>query len=232
MLIPRPAAERGETRTSWLESKHTFSFNRYYDPNFMGFRSLRVINDDRVAPGGKFGTHPHDNMEIITYVLDGSVVHEDSTGAKGQIRPGDAQRMSAGTGIWHSEANGSATEPVHFLQIWIEPSEAGLKPGYEQKSFPEEERRNRFRLIAASNGRDGAVTIHQDADLYTALLEEGMEVKQSLAAGRSGWLQVAKGEVTVNGVTLSAGDGAAIREEGPLTVQARKASEVLLFDLG
>lgn len=231
MIIPRPAAERGETRTSWLNSQHTFSFNRYYDPNFMGFRSLRVINDDRVAPGGKFGTHPHSNMEIITYVLDGSVVHEDSTGAKGEIRPGDAQRMSAGTGIWHSEANGSSTRPVHFLQIWIEPSEPGLDPGYEQRNFPEAERRNRFRLIASSDGREGGVTIHQDASLYSALLDQGVTVEQGLEDGRSGWLHVAKGEVSVNGVTLSEGDGAAIRNEWSLNVRAQQPSEVLLFDL-
>ena len=231
MILTRPASERGETRTPWLESKHTFSFNRYYDPNFMGFRSLRVINDDVVAPGGKFGTHPHDNMEIITYVLDGSVIHQDSTGAKGEIRPGDAQRMSAGTGIWHSEANGSSKDPVHFLQIWIEPAEYGIDPGYEQKSFPDTDRRNQFRLIAASDGREGAVTIHQDADLYVGLLDAGAAVEQKLEAGRSAWIHVAKGEVTVNGVKLAAGDGAAIRSEAELQVVAGPQSEVLLFDL-
>ena len=231
MIVTRPAAERGQSRTSWLDSKHTFSFNRYYDPSFMGFRSLRVINDDVVAPGGKFGTHPHENMEIITYVLDGSVVHQDSTGANGEIRPGDAQRMSAGTGIWHSEANGSAKEPVHFLQIWIEPAEGGLEPGYEQKTFPENERRNQLRLIAASDGRSGAVTIHQDADLYTSLLEPNASVSHDLEAGRSAWLHVAKGEVTLNGVKLAAGDGAAIRDERNSSVTAQAASEILLFDL-
>lgn len=231
MIVTRPASERGQTRTSWLDSKHTFSFNRYHDPSFMGFRSLRVINDDEVAPGGRFGKHPHDNMEIITYVLDGSVSHEDSTGAKGVIRPGDAQRMSAGTGIWHSEANGSLQDPVHFLQIWIEPGEAGLEPGYEQKTFPESERRNRLRLIAAPDGRLGAVTIHQDADLYASLLDPQATVSHDLEAGRSAWLQVAKGEVTLNGVALGAGDGAAIRDETRLDITADAPSEVLLFDL-
>lgn len=231
MIIVRPANERGSTRTPWLDSKHTFSFNRYHDPNFMGFRSLRVINDDIVAPGGQFGKHPHDNMEIITYVLDGSVVHRDSTGAQGEIRPGDAQRMSAGSGIWHSEANGSTTEPTHFLQIWIEPAEANIAPGYEQKSFAEAERKNQLRLIAAEDGRGGAVTIHQDADLYVGVLDPNVEVSHDLASGRSAWLHVAKGDVTLNNEKLTAGDGAAIRDEDAIRIRAESPAEVLLFDL-
>jgi quercetin 2,3-dioxygenase len=231
MIRVRPAAERGASRISWLDSRHTFSFNRYYDPNYMGFRNLRVINDDTVAPGGKFGKHPHDNMEIITYVLDGAVEHEDSTGARGLIRPGDAQRMSAGTGIFHSEANASAEQPTHFYQIWIEPSDRNIPPGYDQKTFPPEERLNRLRLIAASDGRDGAITIHADADVYTGILDNGVEVQQPIGRGRAAWVQVAKGAVEVNGALLTAGDGASVEAEDSLSIKAEEHSEVIVFDL-
>jgi quercetin 2,3-dioxygenase len=231
MISVRSAEERGATRLPWLDSKHTFSFNRYYDPKHMGFGPLRVINDDIIAPKGKFGMHPHEDMEIITYVVRGSIVHQDSTGGAGIIRPGDAQRMSAGTGILHSEANGSDSEAVHMYQIWIEPKEMGLKPGYEQKTFPSEERTNRLRLIAASDGREGAVTIHQDADLYAGILGQGTNVTHPLAQGRSAWVQVARGQVTVNGNRLEGGDGAAVRGEQVLEISASEHAEILLFDL-
>ena len=231
MIQIRPAAERGESRISWLDSKHTFSFNQYYDPKHMGFRSLRVINDDRVAPGGKFGRHPHDNMEILTWVLSGSVVHEDSTGARGEIRPGDAQKMSAGTGIYHSEANGSATEPVHFLQIWIQPASQGLPPEYQQTHFPAPERTDRLRLIAGRDGREGAIVIHQDASIYDALLTPGARVEQVLDPTRYAWVHVAKGAVTLNGMALHQGDAAALSGESRVQLEAAESSEVLLFDL-
>jgi redox-sensitive bicupin YhaK (pirin superfamily) len=231
MVRVRPAADRGATRTSWLDSRHTFSFNRYYDPNHMGFRNLRVINDDTVAPGGKFGRHPHDNMEIITYVLDGAVEHEDSTGARGLIRPGDAQRMSAGTGIYHSEANASREAPTHFYQIWIEPNRHNIRPGYDQKAFPAGDRHNRLRLIAAPDGRDGAITIHADADVYTGVLDTGVTASQPLVRGRAAWVQVAKGVVDVNGALLTAGDGAAVEADDSLRLTAEEPSELIVFDL-
>jgi len=232
MIQLRPAAERGTTNIGWLDSKHTFSFNHYYDPKHMGFRSLRVINDDLVAPGGKFGRHPHANMEILTWVLSGSVVHEDSTGSRGTIRPGDAQKMSAGTGIYHSEANGSTTEPLHLLQIWIQPERDGLEPEYGQTHFPAEERTNRLRLIASPDGRDGSIVIHQDASIYNSLLTPGTRVEQPLDPGRHAWVQVATGAVTLNGKALRKGDGAAISGEPQLQLEASETSEVLVFDLG
>ena len=232
MIRIRPAAERGSTRINWLDSRHSFSFNRYYDPAHMGFRSLRVINDDFIAPGGRFGTHPHENMEILTWVLHGSVVHQDSTGARGEIRPGDAQKMSAGTGIFHSEANGSNTEELRLLQIWILPEREGLQPGYQQTHFPPEERTNRLRLIASRDGRYGSVVICQDAAVYNALLEPGAAVEHPLASGRHAWLQVARGSVTLSGFQLGEGDGAAISEEADLAIAAHQPAEVLLFDLG
>ena len=232
MMQIRPAAERGVTRISWLDSKHSFSFGHYYDPKNMGFRSLRVINDDYIAPGGKFGRHPHDNMEILTWVLKGSVVHEDSTGSRGEIRPGDAQKMSAGTGIYHSEANGSATEQLHMLQIWIEPEEQGLKPEYQQIHFPEPERTDRLRLIADREGRDGSIVIHQDVSIYDTLLTPGARVEQTLDPARYAWVQVAKGAVTVNGKSLQQGDAAALSGESSLQLEASESSEVLVFDLG
>ena len=231
MIVHRKAAECGNTRSGWLDGRHSFSFNRYYDPDWMGFRTLRVINDDIVQPSGGFGTHPHQDMEIVTWVLDGVVKHRDSTGSEGEIRPGEAQRMSAGTGIYHSEFNGSATDRVRLLQIWIEPAEAGMAPSYEQKEFPEQERRNRLRVIASQDGREDSVTIGQDAALYDGVLEAGVTVEHPIAAGRSAWVQVAKGKVAVNGLALEEGDGAALSGESSVRILAGEQSEVLVFDL-
>jgi redox-sensitive bicupin YhaK (pirin superfamily) len=231
MITVRPAAERGRTLWDWLDSRHTFSFGDYHDPRHMGFRALRVVNDDRVAPGGGFGTHAHRDMEIVTYVLDGALEHRDSLGTGSVIRPGDGQRMSAGTGIRHSEFNHSKTEPVRFLQIWILPERQGLAPGYEQRSFPVAEKRGRWRLIAARDGRQGAVTVHQDVDLYATRLEPGERVAHRLAPGRHAWLQVATGAVALGGRRLAEGDGAAASEEPALEVVAHEPAELLLFDL-
>ena len=231
MITHRPAAERGQTRLRWLDGRHTFSFNRYYDPAWMGFRTLRVINDDRVAPAGGFGTHSHRDMEIVTWVLSGALRHQDSTGGQGLIRPGEAQRMSAGTGVAHSEFNASDAEPVHLLQIWIEPARLGVAPGYEQKAFPDDERRNRLRVIASPDGRSGSVTIGQDAVIYDALLDPAAEVELSLAPGRHAWVQVATGPVALNGLSLAEGDGAALSGESVLRVRAHEPAEVLFFDL-
>lgn len=231
MIRLRPSAERGATQTGWLDSRHTFSFNRYIDPAWTSFQSLRVINEDRVAPGGKFEWHPHRDMEILTWILSGALEHEDSTGARGVLRPGDLQKMSAGTGIFHSEANASKTEPLHLLQIWIYPSQRSLAPNYVEKHFPLEDRRNRLRLLASPGGRDGSLPIHQAAELWTAVLDEGSTVEHRLADGRHAWLQLASGEVDLNGVTLRAGDGAAVSGETALEITARQASELLLFDL-
>jgi len=232
MITVRPAAERGHFDHSWLDTYHTFSFASYHDPKHMGFRSLRVINDDRVKPAEGFGTHAHRDMEILTWVLEGALQHKDSMGNGSIIRPGDIQRMSAGTGVTHSEFNPSRDEPVHLLQIWLLPRQRGLTPGYEEKQFPEATRRGRLRLIAAGDGRDGAVTIHQDADLWTALLEPGESVRHALRPGRHAWLHVARGTVVANGVRLAEGDGAAISDEPAVDVKANDRSEILLFDLG
>ena len=231
MITVRPAAERGHFDHGWLDTYHTFSFASYHDPQHMGFRSLRVINDDRVKPAEGFGTHAHRDMEILTWVLEGALEHKDSMGNGSVIRPGDIQRMTAGTGVTHSEFNPSRAEPVHLLQIWLLPRQRGLAPGYEEKRFPEETRRGRLRLIAARDGRDGAVTIHQDADLWTALLEAGESVRHALAPGRHAWLHVARGRITANGITLAAGDGAAISDVPAVEVKSADRSEVLLFDL-
>jgi quercetin 2,3-dioxygenase len=231
MITVRPAFERGSTQLKWLQSAHSFSFNNYLDPRHMGFRQLRVINDDWIKPGAGFGTHSHRDMEIITYVLEGALEHRDSTGNGSVIRPGDVQRMSAGTGISHSEYNHSHVDPVHLLQIWIMPDRQGLKPGYEQRSFAPEELRGRWRLIAAKNGRDGAVTVHQDVAVLVARLEPGERVSYRLQAGRHAWVQMAAGEVTLNDVALNAGDGAALSEVTTLDCIAGDRSEVLLFDL-
>ncbi len=231
MITRRAAHERGHTVWDWLDGYHTFSFGDYYDPKHMGFRALRVINEDRVKPGAGFGTHAHRDMEIITYVLEGAIEHEDSLGNGSVIRPGDGQRMSAGTGIRHSEFNDSQTEPVHFLQIWILPEREGLPPSYEQKAFPVEEKRGRLRLIAAPGGREGAVTVHQDVNLYVTVLEPGESVNYRLAPGRQAWVQVARGAVTLNGVALGQGDGAAVGQEESLQIQAAEPAEALLFDL-
>lgn len=231
MIVHRKASERGNTRFGWLDGHHSFSFNRYHDPKWMGFRTLRVINDDVVAPSGGFGTHPHQDMEIVTWVLDGVLKHRDSTGSEGEIRPGEAQRLSAGTGIYHSEFNASTSEPVRLLQIWIEPAEQGTTPVYEQKEFPEADRRNRLVVIASEDGREGSVTIGQDAMIYNGVLDSAASVEHPLAAGRSAWVQVAKGAVSVNGLALEEGDGAALSHESAVRILAEKPSEVLLFDL-
>jgi redox-sensitive bicupin YhaK (pirin superfamily) len=231
MMTLRPAAERGRTSIDWLESWHSFSFGDYHDPRWRGFRSLRVINDDRVAPGGGFDTHPHRDMEIITWVLSGALEHRDSLGNGSVIRPGDMQRMTAGTGILHSEFNPSAFEGVHLLQIWLFPERKGLTPGYEQRAFPRHDLKNALRLVASRDGRNESVTIHQDADVYAATLEAGGALAHQLAPGRYAWLQVATGSVALNGKELQAGDGAAISDERALAVVGRADSEVILFDL-
>jgi redox-sensitive bicupin YhaK (pirin superfamily) len=230
MITIRRSNERGGGDYGWLNTHHTFSFGQFHDPHFMGFRSLRVINEDRVQAGHGFPIHPHRDMEIITYLLDGSLEHKDSMGNGSVIRPGDGQRMSAGTGVRHSEANPSKTEAAHLLQIWILPDRSGHKPGYEQKSFPESEKRGKFRQIAGPDGKDGSVTIHQDAKLYVTQLA-GQEVKHKLEAGRYAWVQVAKGAIELNGKSLGQGDGAAVSEEQQLVVKGTSDAEVLLFDL-
>jgi redox-sensitive bicupin YhaK (pirin superfamily) len=231
MIIARPAAERGHADHGWLDTRHTFSFADYHDPRWMGFRVLRVINEDRVQPGAGFPTHGHRDMEILSYVLSGALAHEDSTGGGGVIRPGDVQRMTAGTGVRHSEFNASKTEPVHFLQVWIEPARRSLPPGYEQRAYPLAERRGRLRLVAAPDGADGACTIHQDARVYATVLEPGEVVTHALAPGRHAWVHVARGAVTLDGAAMTHGDGAGVRDEPTLTLAARQPSEVLLFDL-
>ena len=236
MITIRPAAERGHARFGWLDSRHSFSFGEYYDPAHMGFGALRVINDDRVAPGAGFPTHGHRDMEIVSYVLDGALEHRDSLGTGAVIRPGEVQRMTAGTGIRHSEYNHSRSAPVHFLQIWIMPERDGLTPGYEQKAFADAERRNALRLVAARDGRDGAITIHQDVDLYAGLLDPQQSTAFTLRKGRRAWLQLARGSVTLGGtnlanVTLAEGDGAAITDVETITITGATPAEVLLFDL-
>jgi quercetin 2,3-dioxygenase len=230
MIHVRKADERGHFDHGWLDTYHTFSFADYYDPDFTGFRALRVINEDRVAPGRGFGTHSHRDMEIVTYVLEGELEHRDSMGTGSIIRPGEVQRMSAGTGVMHSETNPSRSAPVHLLQIWILPDKRSLKPEYEQKTFPAEERKDKLRLVASHEGKDGSLTIHQDAKLFAATLTDGKTISYDLPAGRYAWLQVARGTVEVNGQTLHAGDGAAIEDERTLSMRGRDA-EVLLFDL-
>src|SRR5262245_31246585 len=230
MLTVRKAEDRGRANFGWLDSRHSFSFGHYYDREHMGFGPLRVINDDRVAPGGGFPTHPHSDMEIISYVLEGGLAHRDSLGTGSVIRPGDVQRMSAGTGIQHSEFNSSKSEPVHFLQIWLLPERQGIAPGYEQKAFALG-RENGLVLVASRDGRNGALTVHQDTDLYAGRLAAGATVAHRFGAGRVGWVQVASGEVTVNGAKLAAGDGAAIADENEIVVVPAALSEILLFDM-
>ena len=235
MITVRAASERGHTRTDWLDSRHTFSFADYYDPNQMGFGALRVINEDRVDPGSGFGMHAHRDMEIISYVLEGALEHKDSLGTGSVIRPGDVQRMSAGTGVRHSEWNHSKTEGVHLLQIWILPEAQGITPSYEQKTFSADDKQNKLRLVAApaaDTNKDGAVEIHQDARIYASLLAKDAQVEHALAPGRHAWLQVARGAVTLNGQALGEGDGAAVSDEQKLAIKgAADDSEVLLFDL-
>jgi redox-sensitive bicupin YhaK (pirin superfamily) len=228
MIEIRPSEERGHNKISWLESHFTFSFDQYYDPDHTQFRSLRVMNEDVVAPGGGFPTHPHRDMEILTWILEGALEHRDNTGGSGVIRPGELQHMSAGRGVMHSEFNPSQKESVHLLQIWLLPERKGLDPSYEQLAFPDAELRGKFHLVA---GPEAPVTIRQDANLYIARLDKGADAKHSVASGRHAWLQVARGAVTLNGTALKAGDGAAISDESEIRVEAREPSEVLLFDL-
>ena len=228
MIEIRPSEERGHNKLSWLDSRFTFSFDQYYDPEHTQFRSLRVINEDVVAPGGGFPTHPHRDMEILTWILEGAIEHRDNTGGRGVIRPGELQHMTAGRGVLHSEFNPSPKDPAHLLQIWILPERRGLDPGYEQLSFSDAELRGKFNLVA---GPEAPITIRQDANLYIARLDKGVEAKQALAPGRGAWVQVARGSVKLNGAELKAGDGAAISDETEIRVESREPSEVLLFDL-
>lgn len=229
MMRIRKAEDRGHFDHGWLDTYHTFSFADYYDPQFMGFRALRVINEDKVEPGRGFGTHSHRDMEIVTYVLEGALAHRDSMGTGSVIKPGEVQRMSAGTGVLHSETNPSKEEKVHLLQIWILPERRGLRPEYEQKSFPQQERDGRLRVVASPDGRDGSLTIHQDVNLYAATLNNGKPITHELQPERFAWVQVARGEVDVNGNKLRAGDGASIEDERSLTFSG--SGEILLFDL-
>lgn len=231
MIRIRPSHARGHFDFGWLDTRHSFSFGEYFDPEHHQFRSLRVINEDWIQPGQGFGTHPHRDMEILTWVLEGGVEHKDSLGSGDVIRPGDLQRMSAGTGILHSEFNASQTEPVHLLQIWLLPEAKGLAPRYSQTHFPLADRLNRLRLIASRDGREGSLDIHQDAEIWVVNLEAGQETTHPLAVGRHAWVQVAKGVVTVNGHSLSQGDGAAISDELGVSLKAVEGAEVLLFDL-
>lgn len=232
MINVRHAAERGTANFGWLDSRHTFSFGDYYDPSRLGFGPLRVINEDRVSPGQGFGTHGHRDMEIISYVLAGALEHKDSIGTGSVIRPGDVQIMSAGTGIRHSEFNHSKTEPVHFLQIWVIPGREGIAPRYEQKTFADTEKRGRLRLVGSPDGRDGSVVIHQNLELFAALLTGGEKVTHALSPGRRGWVQIVRGAVAMNGIDLATGDGASIENEPGLSLTAAvDGTEVLVFDL-
>ena len=233
MLTKRLANERGHFDHGWLNTFHTFSFADYHDPAHVHFRTLRVINEDQVAPGRGFGTHPHRDMEIITYILSGELEHKDSMGNGGIIRPGDVQRMSAGTGVFHSEYNPSPTKPVHLLQIWILPERHGIAPSYEQKSFSELERTNVLRLVASQDGKNGSVTINQDANVYTSILTNGNSLTNTFDNGRGGYLQVALGSLTINGIKLEAGDSLAIEGEPKIAIanNLEKQAEFLLFDL-
>ncbi len=231
MITIRKSEERGHFDHGWLQTWHTFSFGDYRDPAFMGFSALRVINQDIVQPGKGFGTHGHRDMEIITWVLDGVLEHQDSMGNGSRIRPGEAQYMSAGTGVTHSEFNGSDREIVHLLQMWILPERRGTVPTYDQRTFPPSDRRDRFRLLASPDGEDGSIIIGQDARLYAASLAPGREIEKELDAARSGWLHVAKGRIDLNGHALGAGDGAAIRSESRLTLKGEAHAELVLFDL-
>lgn len=231
MIQIRKSTDRGHANHGWLDTYHTFSFSSYRDPKHMGFRSLRVMNEDWVAPGQGFGSHPHQDMEIVTYVLEGALEHKDSMGNGEVLRPGEFQRMTAGTGITHSEFNPSATEPVHLYQIWLYPSQKGLEPSYEQKRFPEAERKNRLRLVASREADQGSLLIHQDARIFLARLERGRDVVHELILGRHAWLQVMRGSVTLNGHELQTSDGASVSEENSLLIQSTDDAEFMLFDL-
>ena len=231
MITIRPRESRGKTELGWLDSRHSFSFGDYADPERMGFRALRVINEDRVIPGAGFPPHAHRDMEIVTYVLEGALAHKDTLGNSSVIKPGEVQRMSAGTGIRHSEYNGAPDERVHFLQIWILPERQGIAPGYEQRDFPADEKRGRWRLVASHDGREGSVTIHQDTDLYASLLREGETLSFALRPGRYAWLQVARGQAKLADAVMKEGDGAAISNETQIALAAAADAELLLFDL-
>ena len=231
MINVRRSNERGHFDHGWLNTYHTFSFDQYYDPRYMGFRTLRVINEDFVAPGRGFPKHGHRDMEIITYILEGALKHEDSMGNGSVIRPGDVQRMSAGTGVRHSEQNASDSHRVHLLQIWILPHTIELEPSYEQKAFSEDERRGQLRLIASENGRDGSVKVHQDVSLFASILDAEQQVERSMDQQRHAWIQVARGTITVNGEKADQGDGVIVTGESSLTIGAQEPAEILLFDL-
>jgi redox-sensitive bicupin YhaK (pirin superfamily) len=231
MITIRKAQERGRTALDWLDSWHSFSFGDYHDPKQMGFRTLRVLNDDWVGPGGGFGMHPHRDMEIVTYVLEGSLQHHDSLGNGSLIRPGEVQRMTAGTGIMHSEFNASETAPVHLLQVWLLPNRRGLEPGYEQRPFPLAQPAGGLSLVASPTGRDGSLTIHQDADVHAGRLAAGAVTRHTVSAGRHVWVQVANGSARVNGNALETGDGAALSDEKALELSTASGAEVMLFDL-
>jgi redox-sensitive bicupin YhaK (pirin superfamily) len=232
MLTVRKADDRGHADHGWLDSRHTFSFAEYHDPAHMGFRSLRVINEDRVAPGQGFGRHSHRDMEILSYVLDGGLEHQDSMGTGAVIQPGDVQRMSAGSGVTHSEYNASKRDPVHFLQIWLMPNQRGIKPSYEQKTFTQADKVGKLRRVASPDGQDGSVTIHADATVYAGLFDRDQGTELSLAPGRHAWVHVVRGRAQVNGTTLSAGDAVALSDERTVRIQGIDASELLVFDLG
>ncbi len=231
MTYKRPAAERGNANFGWLDSQHTFSFGSYYDPRHMGFGSLRVINDDRVAPGGGFPPHGHQDMEIISVVLEGGLAHEDSMGNGSTIVPGDVQLMSAGTGVRHSEFNASDEEPVHFLQIWIMPEENGVEPGYAQKHFSREDKLGQLRLVASGDGRDGSLKLNQDVNLFQSVLEAGTAVEHETAEARKVWVHVIDGEVVVNGETLASGDGLGLESVDRLSIEAANEAEFLMFEM-
>jgi redox-sensitive bicupin YhaK (pirin superfamily) len=231
MMTIRKAADRGHANHGWLDSHFTFSFADYYDPKHMGFRGLRVINDDRIEAGRGFGAHPHRDMEIITYLLEGAIAHKDSTGTGAIIRPGDVQRMTAGTGVTHSEMNASRADEAHLLQIWINPAEQNLKPGYEQKAFTDADKRNQLRLVASPDGRDGSVTLHADARLYAGIFEQGKTAEVALEPGRHAWIHVARGVVKVDGTELGEGDGAAISNARSVKIEGVDEGELLVFDL-
>ena len=231
MMSIRRSEDRGVARLAWLDSRHSFSFGHYFDPDHMGFRDLRVINDDTVAPGAGFDTHPHRDMEIVTYPLSGGIAHKDTLGNETVVRAGEIQRMSAGTGILHSEFNASETDPVNFLQIWILPEREGLSPGYEQIAVPDDEKRDSLRLVAARDGRDGALTVHQDVEIYASVLTPGTTLSHSLRDGRHAWLHLARGSATVNGAEIAAGDGVAFGDVDVIEITAGEEAELLLFDL-
>lgn len=231
MIQVRKSEDRGHFDHGWLDTYHTFSFGEYYDPEYTRFRALRVMNEDRVKPGQGFGTHPHRDMEIVTYVLAGALEHRDSMGNGEVLRPGEFQRMSAGTGITHSEFNPSDAQPVHLYQIWLFPERKGIEPSYEQKRFGDEELENRLRLVASPDAADGSLLIHQDARILLSRIDDGKQVRHELASGRHAWLQILRGAVSLNGLDLDTGDGAAVSEERLLTIQAKGGAEIMLFDL-